>query len=265
MPEINFAEKLAKEGFSFQNYCAKAIAKVGWKVAEEYPFSHHQIPGSGCLDILAQFNDEKLNYVTYSMIACKKMDPSYESLVMYRSSSTCPDDDITPQYIITEPEPPKVTFPLLKGTEICDICKELIKDPTSNTIKMRSKNVKKIGNHLNHALVSITSDVNSATQKFLELGKIIPRLQVFAPVLVTGANLIIIDVADSLDNDPKLNLETTSKSASWCIFRFPVRKRHLISQIPTFVNPFKKLDIFMVNVRSIDSFFEKLKSVFFLP
>lgn len=73
MTRNGIAEKLTKEGFNFQKYCAKAIGKIGWKVTEEYPFSHHQIKDSGCLDILARFNDETNNYVVYSMIQCKKI------------------------------------------------------------------------------------------------------------------------------------------------------------------------------------------------
>lgn len=265
MPKINFAEKLAEEGFNFQKYCAKVIGKIGWKVTEEYPFSHYQIPGSGCLDILARFNDDKYNYVIYSMIACKKMDPSYESLVMYRSSIVRSDAEIHPQYFITEPVPSDITFPLLRGTENCDICRELVRDARTNTIKVRSKNVKKIGNYLNHASVSIMSEVNSATQKLLKSGHATPLLQVFVPVFVTGADLFVFDVSDRLDNDSKLNLESTGISVSWCIYEFPVRKYHpLYHALPKttdFVSPFKKLNIFIVNVKSVAPFFEKLRSI----
>lgn len=263
MTRTNFAKKLAKEGFNFQKYCAKLIAKIGWKVTEEYPFSHHQIPGSGCLDILARFNDEKHDYVIYSMIACKKMDPSYESLVMYRSSIIRSNNEMHPQYIITKPVPSNITLPHLGGTEICDICRELIRDARTNTINMRSKNVKRIGNRLNHAVISIMSEVSSATQKLLKLGQVIPRLQVFVPVFVTGANLFVFEVSDTLDNDPKLNIEAKGEPASWCIYRFPIRKYHPLPAIPQFINPFDKLDIFIVNVKSVAPFFEKLRSIHF--
>lgn len=265
MPKNNFAEKLAKEGFNFQKYCAKAIGKIGWKVTEEYPFSHYQIPGSGCLDILARFNDEMHNSAIYSMIACKKIDPSYESLVMYRRTFARSGVDIHPQFIITKPVPSDVTFPLLRETKICDICKELVRDARSNTIKMRSKNVKKIGNHLNHASISIMSEVNSATQQLLKSGHYVPNLQIFVPVFVTGANLLIFDVSDKLGDETKLDIEATGTLANWCIYEFPVRKHHPLPAIPDFVNPFKKLSIFIVNVRSVASFFERLRSVHLLP
>jgi len=261
MPKNNFAEKLAKEGFNFQKYCAKAIRRVGWKVREEYPFSHHQIPSSGCLDILAQFNDERHNHVIYSMVECKKMDPSYERLVMYKSTRTRSDGVIHPQYCITKPDPSNLTFPLLRETEICDICKELVRDPESNKIKMRSKKIKIIGNHLNHALISITSEVNSATQQLQKSGHSIPSLQVFVPVFVTGANLLIFDVSDKLGNDSKLDIEAKGTPANWCIYEFPVRKHHPLPAIPQFINPFKKLAIFIVNVKSVASFFERLRSI----
>jgi len=265
MTRNNIAEKLTKEGFNFQKYCAKAIRKIGWEVTEEYPFSHRQIPGSGCLDILAQFKDEMHNYVIYSMIECKKMDPSYESLIMYRSSIPRSDVGIQTHLVLTKAVPRNVTFPLLRETEICDICKELVKDAKSNTIKMHSKKVKEIGKHLNHALISIASEVSSATQKLLKLGHSVPDWQLFVPVLVTGANLRIFDVPDKLGNDSKLDIKAIGSPASWCIYEFPVRKYQISPKIPCFVNPFKKVDIFIVNAKSVVTFFERLKSVHFLP
>ena len=128
---------------------------------------------------------------------------------------------------------------------------------------MRSKNVKKYGNHLNHASVSIASDVSSATQKLLKLGQPIPRLQVFVPVFVTAANLFVLSVSDTLDKDPKLNIEAKGEPAGWCIYRFPIRKYFPLPAIPQFINPFNKLDIFIVNVKSVAPFFEKLRSIHF--
>lgn len=148
---------------------------------------------------------------------------------------------------------------------ICDICKEMVRDARSNTTKMRSKKVEEIGNHLNHALISIASEVNSATQQLLKSGHSIPDLQVFIPVFVTGANLLVYDVSDELGNDSKLDIEATGTPTSWCIYQFPIRKHQVLPEIPDFINPFKKLNIFIVNVRFVTSFFEKLRSVHLIP
>ena len=82
---------------------------------------------------------------------------------------------------------------------------------------------------------------------------------------MTGANLLIFDVSDKLGNDSKLDIEATDTPANWCLYEFPIRKYHPSPAIPDFINPFKKLNMFIVNVKFVASFFERLRSVSLLP
>lgn len=141
----------------------------------------------------------------------------------------------------------------------------MIRDKKGNTIKRRAKKIRSMGNHLNHALISIASEVNSVTQRLQKSGHVVPILQVFVPVFVTRANLLIFDVSDRLGGESELSIEATGTPASWCIYEFPVRKHHAQPAIPEFINPFKKLSIFIVNAKSVATFFERLKSVHLLP